>query len=147
MRRLKLDGNAAAGRLLARAMADSWRLCEVQGRPVVVSVPLHRARRRRRGFDQALWLARAVAARLGLRVAPGVLVRRRATRPQGDARVLSRTENVRGAFAVRAPEVVRARSVVLVDDVFTTGSTARACARLLRQAGARSVVLLVACRS
>ena len=61
--------------------------------------------------------------------------------------VLSRTENVRGAFAVRLPDAVKGRVVVLVDDVFTTGATARVCANLLRQAGARSVVMLVACRS
>ena len=147
VRRFKLDGDAAAGRLLARAMANALRSADLPGRPVVVSVPLHRARRRQRGFDQAHWRAQFVAAQLGLRGLSGVLVRRRATKPQGDARVLSRVENVRGAFAVQAPEVVRRRVVVLVDDVFTTGATARACARILRQAGARNVVLLVACQS
>ena len=147
VRRLKLDSDAAAGQLLARAMADACRELSWSGRPVVASVPLHRARRRRRGFDQAEWLARAVAARLGLKVASGVLERRRATRPQGDALVLSRAANVRGAFRVRAPELVFRRPVLLVDDVFTSGATARACARLLRKAGARSVALLVACRS
>ncbi len=147
VRRFKLDGNAAAGQLLARAMADCCRHQGPDGRALLVAVPLHRARRRRRGFDQALWLARAVATRLGLRVASGVLVRCRATRPQGDALVLSRAENVRGAFVVRLPEAVAGRVVVLLDDVFTTGATARTCAKLLRQAGAREVVVLVACRS
>ncbi len=65
----------------------------------------------------------------------------------GDARVLSRAANVRGAFAVRRPGRVEGRDVLLVDDVFTTGATARSCAALLRSAGARSVSLLVACRS
>ena len=112
-----------------------------------MSVPLHRARRRRRGFDQAAWLALGIAKRLGLRAATGVLVRTRAPRPQGDAMVLSRTDNVRGAFAVREPEAIRGRSVLLIDDVFTTGATARTCAKLLKDAGARSVALLVACES
>jgi predicted amidophosphoribosyltransferase len=61
--------------------------------------------------------------------------------------VLSRTDNVRGAFAVREPEAIRGRSVLLIDDVFTTGATARTCAKLLKDAGARSVALLVACES
>lgn len=147
VRRFKLDGNASAGCYLARAMADCLRSQAGLGRPVVVSVPLHKHRRRRRGFDQAEWLARRIAARLGLRRGDGVLVRCRATRPQGDVRVLSRVQNVRGAFRVRAPEAIRGRPVVLVDDVFTTGATARTCARLLRDAGAVSVRILVACRS
>ena len=147
VRRFKLDGDASAGRRLARAMADEFRMRSVVVRPLIVSVPLHRARRRRRGFDQAAWLASRVGERLGLRAASGVLVRRRATRPQGDAQVRSRSENVRGAFAVRASERLAGRDVLLVDDVMTTGATARACAGLLKAAGARSVVLLVGCRS
>ncbi len=147
VRRFKLAGDASAGRLLAREMADAWRVTGRTPRPVVVPVPLHRARLRRRGFDQARWLALAVAGCIHLRSAPGGLVRTRATRPQGDARVLSRAANVRGAFAVRRPGRVEGRDVLLVDDVFTTGATARSCAALLRSAGARSVSLLVACRS
>jgi ComF family protein len=147
VRRFKLDGDASAGRWLARAMADAYRECGAVGRPLVLSVPLHRVRRRRRGFDQAAWLAGGIAKRLGLREALGALVRKRATRPQGDALVLSRTENVRGAFGVRAPEAILDRPVLLVDDVFTTGATARTCAKLLRDAGARTVSLLVACES
>ena len=115
--------------------------------PVLAPVPLHRARLRQRGFDQAAWLARRVAARLRLRVAVGALARVRATRPQGDPLVTSRAGNVRGAFAVRRAGAVDGRDVLLVDDVFTTGATARACARLLRAAGAQSVSLLTACRS
>ena len=149
VRRFKLDASARAGVLLAREMADAWRVVGGAPRPLLVSVPLHRARRRRRGFDQAAWLASRLGDRLGLRVAVGALARVRATRPQGDARVLSRAANVRGAFSVcrRRARGLRGRDVLLVDDVWTTGATARACAAQLRAAGAASVSLLVACRS
>ncbi|MEZ6038803.1 MAG: ComF family protein [Planctomycetota bacterium] len=148
VRRFKLDGDASAGRLLARAMADTLRERLLpRGRVWLVPVPLHRARLRRRGFDQAAWLAREVGARAGVRVLEGVLQRRRATLPQGDPRVLSRVANVRGAFRLAAAAVVQRRDLVLIDDVFTTGATARACAELLIAAGARSVSLLTACRS
>jgi ComF family protein len=149
VRRFKLDASARAGVLLAREMADAWRVVGGAPRPLLVSVPLHRARRRRRGFDQAAWLASRLGDRLGLRVAVGALARVRATRPQGDARVLSRAANVRGAFSVcrRRVRGLRGRDVLLVDDVWTTGATARACAAQLRAAGAASVSLLVACRS
>ena len=147
VRRFKLDGDAAAGRWLARAMTDSYRISGMVGRPVVVGVPLHRVRRRRRGFDQAEWLARRVAGRLGMRRIGDALARCRATTPQADLRVRSRADNVRGAFVVREPEQVAGRRVLLVDDVFTSGATARSCARVLRDAGAVSVTLLCACVS
>lgn len=147
VRRFKLGGDAAAGRWLAREMVFAWRGRGAAPRPVVVPVPLHRQRLRQRGFDQARWLGERVAQRLRLRVATGALIRVRATRPQGDATVLSRTENVRGAFALRRRGVVSGRHVLLVDDVFTTGATARACAAVLRAGGARSTSLLAACRS
>ena len=147
VRRFKLDGDAAAGRWLARAMTEWWRIRAGPGRKLLVPVPLHRARLRRRGFDQAAWLARRIGEKLSFSCEFGALRRIRPTRPQGDAGVLSRVENVRGAFVVRDPRDVVGRDVVLIDDVFTTGATARVCAQQLRVAGARSVCALVACRS
>jgi len=150
VRRFKLDADAAAGRLLASAMAGAWRSGVVDGgwnRALLVPVPLHWRRRRRRGFDQAAWLARQLGRRLRLAVAPDLLKRNRATLPQGDPRVLSRDGNVAGVFAVTRCRQVAGRRVVLVDDVFTSGATARACAVLLRAAGAAEVAVLTACRS
>ncbi|MEC8253225.1 MAG: ComF family protein [Planctomycetota bacterium] len=147
VRRFKLAGDVAAGKWLAREMADHWRVAGRATRPTLVPVPLHRRRLRQRGFDQARWLALALGRRLRLPVAPRALARARATLPQGHVRLRSRAQNVRGAFVVRRPELVRGRQVLLIDDVFTTGATARACAEQLQAAGATAVSLLVACRS
>lgn len=149
VRRFKLDGDVAAGLLLARAMRQAWRQCRSSAsRHVVVPVPLHRTRRRERGFDQAAWLAGRIADRWGWPLGSAVLVRERATRPQGDPRTTSRERNVEGAFQVAAEgALVRGRSVLLIDDVFTTGATLRACAAVLRDADAGVVSALVACRS
>jgi len=146
VRSFKFGGNASAGRRLTREMADAWRSLGRAPRPILVPVPLHGRRLRQRGFDQARWLALRLASHLQLRTA-WALRRVRATMPQGDARVLSRAANVRGAFALGRPHAVRGRHVLLVDDVFTSGATARVCAELIRAAGARSVSLVVACKS
>ena len=157
VRRLKFARDLRAGELLARAMAaqlasirdDTRRSISPRRwrRAVLVPVPLHPARRRRRGFDQSLWLADAIGARLRMEVAP-VLERIRATLPQGDPRVLSRERNVAGALrARRRASALRGRLVVVVDDVSTSGATARAAAEALRGFEPDGVVLATAVRS
>jgi ComF family protein len=149
VRRFKLAGDGGAGRAMAGAMATAWRAAAgaAWARAVLVPAPLHWRRRRARGFDQTAWLARRLARALGLALACGALLRVRATSPQGDPRVASRTANVDGAFAVSRSAALRGRDVVLVDDVLTSGATARACAAALLAAGARRVAVLTACRS
>jgi ComF family protein len=108
----------------------------------VVPVPLHRSRRRRRGFNQASDLAR----RLDLPVVHA-LRRVRATPTQTGLPAARRHRNVRGAFALaRGGDAIGGAIVVLVDDVSTTGATLDACARVLKEAGAREVRALTAAR-
>jgi ComF family protein len=131
-----------AEELLAAAAVRGLLTSEV----VLVPVPLHPRRRRERGFNQSELLAAELARRTGLRVAAGALVRRRDTSPQAGLSAAARRANVAGAFAVRQRARVSGRPVVLVDDVFTTGATARGCARVLREAGASEVRVLTVAR-
>lgn len=149
VRRLKLRGDFGALPLLARgmAMAAARHLVAPWRRPLLVPVPLHATRRRERGFDQAWLLAQGVAAAVDGHAVQGALVRRRATLPQGDPRVLSRERNVAAAFAVARPQVFLGATVVLVDDVMTSGATARTCAAAARAAGALRVGVVTACRA
>lgn len=149
IRRFKFQGDRAALRLMARAMSSAiepWTRT-VGRRSCFVSVPMHAVKLRKRGVDHAALLADAVARRVGRQYLPRALIRTRATLPQGDVRVTSRSENVRDAFAVRASSVIRDAVVVLVDDVRTSGHTSMECARALRSAGARGVTLLTAAQS
>ena len=109
----------------------------------VVPVPLHRSRRRRRGFNQSELMARGLAGRLGTEVSDSLEAVRR-TRDQIKLSADARRENVRGAFRTRGP--VRGR-VLLVDDVFTTGATLSACAEMLSRAGASEVHAVTLCRT
>lgn len=127
------------GRLLAKAVA-----LDVPADPLVVAVPMHWTRRTARGYNQAQLIAGSLAKAQGWRGADPLARVRRTPRQAGQSRS-GRARNVRGAFALRrgAAAAVRGRHVILVDDVLTTGATARQCARLLRRAGASSVQVAV----
>jgi ComF family protein len=133
---------------LARALG-TW-LAQVSPPPpgaIVVAIPLSRARRVERGYDQAALLADAVAraARVSGGRTRGVLRRVRETPPQVGKTRAERSRNVAGAF--RATADLAGADVVLVDDVVTTGATADAAARAVKEAGARSVLVLALARA
>jgi len=110
-----------------------------EGAEFLVPVPLHPSRRRERGFNQARLLARDLAALRGLEVLAGSLVKTRNAPAQAGLRAADRERNVRSAYAVRRATRVAGRTLILVDDVTTTGATVRECARVLKGAGAREV--------
>ncbi len=105
----------------------------------LVPVPLHKNRRRERGFNQAELLAQGLSRRTGVPCRE-VLERVRDTEPQSRLHPRDRAGNLRKAFALRPGEDVRGQRLMLIDDVFTTGATMNECARVLRRAGAAEVV-------
>jgi ComF family protein len=135
-----------ASRLAEAMLEDEAVRALLTGSDVVVPVPLHPRRLRERGFNQAALMARELARRTGRRTGDGVLVRRKDTVPQAGLSAAARRRNVASAFVVRRRGLVADHVVTLVDDVFTTGATVYACAQVLREAGARDVLLLSAAR-
>ena len=132
------------GRRLAEAIATM--AADAPREMLVVAVPLHRERMAQRGFNQARLLAseaiRILATRhpaWQLELSSRMLVRQRSTESQAGLTPRQRRLNLRGAFLVSDPEAVRGRHVLLVDDIYTTGATARACSLVLAEAGAASV--------
>jgi len=141
--RFKFHRDLAAGALLSQLMAEAVAMLP---RPdALVAVPLHRARLRRRGYDQALELARPLARSLALPLRDDLLQRVRVTAPQSELSALARRRNLRDAFAVKPGKPLPAH-VVLVDDVMTTGATLHAAAEALKRAGVQRVEAWVCAR-
>lgn len=152
---LKYDGLQPValklGALLAQQVAAIEDLPE---RMVVVPVPLYAGKRRERGFNQAELLARAVCVQMRrlrpgwkAELAPRALMRRRATESQAGLTVHERRRNLRGVFSSVNPGRLRGRDVLLIDDVYTTGATARACSAALKKAGAARVWVATVARA
>jgi ComF family protein len=154
---LKYDKRRSVAVRLAAMMAAEGREV-LTGADLVVPVPLHRRRQRERGFNQAEELARHLPVRMRR-----ALTRVRATHPQIDLPADARRDNVRGAFGLRRSVIagpvigrsvidrfedrpLRGSTIVLVDDVATTGATLEACARVLKEAGAAEIRALTAAR-
>ncbi len=151
---LKYEGVRSLAELLGARLAEAVLdlAGEAAGDLRVVSVPLFPAAERRRGFNQARLLADAAVKRMRvlrpewkLQAAHGALVRRKSTEHQFELSRRERRRNLIGAFEVTGD--VRGREVLLIDDVLTTGATARECARVLRRAGASKVWVATVARA
>jgi ComF family protein len=151
---LKYESVRPAANVLGRMLAEVIAELEPGFGPdsiLVIPVPLYRSKLRRREFNHAELIVQAalkfhrVAGRLGLK--PNLLVRKRDTVSQTGLTRHQRRENVRGAFAVTDVAAVKAREVLVVDDVFTTGATVSECARVLHRAGASKVWVATVART
>jgi ComF family protein len=135
IRRFKFDGRAdyapAFAALLAKEPADAER--------VVVAVPMHKKKLRKRGYNQAELLARHVAKFSNIPFVARALIRAKNTPPQYGLNYEQRLANVSGAFSVKDNNAISGKSVLLIDDIYTTGATLEACADALLNAGAKDV--------
>jgi ComF family protein len=139
--KLKYSGRPGVAEALAGLMARHLS-ADDGAEPLLVPVPLHRWRIWKRGYNQAALIAASLSRRSGIAMAPDALRRTRRTPPLRGLGRRERAEAVRGAFAVRDRDAVAGRRIILVDDVFTSGATAAACAKALKRGGAASVEIL-----
>lgn len=149
VQRLKFNNALAVGRALlpdwSAALRAHLSTREAPPAQALIPIPLHRARLRQRGYNQALELARDLGGELNLPVLPAALQRVRATAPMPGLDLTTRRRNVRGAFAVSTKTALPGR-VALVDDVMTSGATLNEAAKVLKRAGVAWVEVWVLSR-
>jgi ComF family protein len=133
---LKYNNGRSLARPLGARMVAAWQQSRFTA-DLIVPVPLHPARLAERGYNQSALLARVLSQQVGVPIAEKAIVRRKATLQQSKLSATERRENVKDAFASRGD--LPGQSIVLIDDVCTTGSTLEACAEALRDSGAASV--------
>lgn len=145
---LKYERMSFVAKLLGRMLAESIQTLEAEAARdlLVVAVPLFPAKQRQRGYNQSALLANAAITELHrrhpewrLRLQHTLIERRRDTRSQFELNPVSRRRNIQGAFWVNADMIAPGSEVLLVDDIYTTGATARECSRVLHRAGASKV--------
>ena len=144
--RIKYEGDIRAGRYFGKMLGDRMSRAEwFQDVDIIIPVPLHWRRKWKRGYNQAEIIAQGISGALGIPVRTGILRRRKHTRTQINLNIQQKSANVAGAFSASLPQTrstnadnssnrtYRPRHILLVDDVFTTGSTLTACFLALRE--------------
>ena len=142
---LKYRGKIALTSALAQLMIQ--RLPSLPAVDLIMPVPLHPTRLREREFNQSLLLADRVGASLNQPISYANLIRNTPSPPQTMLSRRGRLKNLRGAFRVQEPDAVLGKRILLIDDVYTTGTTVNECAKTLRKAGSSDVFVLTLARS
>lgn len=148
IKQFKFQDRKSLGRPLAQLMLTHLPPdLDLFGYHGIIPVPLHPKRQRERGYNQAAILAKELARQLHLPLLRKNLRRVRSTEHQtAQTGRKARQQNVKDAFQVRHPDALQDKDVILVDDIMTTGATANECAKTLKQAGARLVLVLTLSR-
>ena len=139
----RLTGLATLGRLAEQAGAET----SFREPDLLLPVPLHLQRLRSRGFNQSLLLAQTCFPAWRDKISPDILLRLQPTTPQTSLSGRARRTNLKGAFNISEPQKIRGKRILLIDDIFTTGSTLHECAITLRQAGAKHIEAFTLARS
>jgi len=138
--RIKYNKKIPLGKRLAISLGEETaKEREFLSCDLVIPVPLYRARKRERGFNQSEILAGGITRALNIAISGNILKRTKNTKDQTNLNAQQRRENVRNAFVVTQPNMVIGKKVILVDDVMTTGATLNECARVLLDIGAKGV--------
>lgn len=109
---------------------------------IIIPVPIHKKRKRDRGFNQSELIAKKIATKLNLNFANDVLIKEKNTKPQSLLDRNNRIKNVQNVYKVQKAETIKGKHIVILDDIYTTGSTTKECKKMLIKAGASKVGII-----
>ncbi len=144
---LKYSGNMTGLETFQHLSRQSPVLDDLNIPDLILPVPLHIKRLRQRGFNQALLLARKIFPEDKEKIQFDILLRQADTPTQTGLSGKERRKNLKNAFIIKRPSEITGKNILILDDVFTTGSTCNECAQALKKAGAAKVEILTVCRS
>lgn len=141
----KYSGHTYLGRTMGELMGKKF-LTETNREYIIIPVPLYKSKEIERGFNQSYLLAKYVGRETSIPLEKDSLIRVKNTKVMHSLSKKEREENVENAFKVAHSGVIKDKNIILVDDIFTTGSTVNACSKILKQSGAKSVIILTFAR-
>lgn len=144
---LKFRGDLSCLSTLTTIAKNSPGFRELSVPDIIIPIPLHIKRLRKRGFNQALIIAESLFPDNRSKIQPELLIRNRATPPQTGLSGSRRRKNLKNAFSAKRPQIVSGKKILLIDDVLTTGSTVDECSRILSRSGAGIIEVFTLARA
>ena len=109
---------------------------------IIIPVPIHKKRKHRRGYNQTELVAKEISHQLKIKMGKDVLIKNINTKAQSELSKKERNDNIKGAFKVQNLQKIIGKKILLIDDIYTTGSTANECRKILKLAGAKNIGIL-----
>lgn len=109
---------------------------------IIISVPMHKLKKSVRGYNQSELLAKEIAKQMGIHFEKNVLIKIRNTKVQSTLTKTQRADNVKNAFSITDDTKIKDKKIILIDDIYTTGSTVNECSRILKNAGAKEICVV-----
>ena len=132
----KFDDKAYYYKAISQVFLKNKKICEIlKTYDIIIPVPIHNKRRQERGYNQSELIARAISKTLGIPIVKNVLVKIKNTVPQSSLNKVQRAENANGVYSAKNHTKLRNKKILLIDDIYTTGSTLNECANALIQKG------------
>lgn len=133
------------GNLMVDYLKDDFWI-DIKNVDIIIPIPLHRKRERERGFNQSELLGKNIASYFKIEILSNVLFRTKETRPQFFLRERERKENIKNAFTLKNEEIIKNKNILLIDDIYTTGSTLREASKTIKKAKTKNIYCLTLAR-
>ena len=127
----------------ANIIIKNEKICRfIKNYDIIIPVPIHRKRYKQRGYNQTELIARKIAKNLDITVVTDVLVKEKNNKPQSDLTKTEREQNIKNVYRVQNSQKINNKTILIIDDIYTTGNTVKECSRMLQQAGASQIAVL-----